>query len=40
MNTDITIMNLGRIFSSEESYRNFVDMVNEMDLELRSVNFG
>ena len=37
MNTDITISNLSSMFSSEDSFRTFVDMVNEMDLELMDV---
>ena len=38
MNTDITLSNLGSMFSSEDSYRTLVDMINEMDLELMDVN--
>ena len=37
MNTNITISNLNSMFSSEESYRNLVDMIEEMDLELMDV---
>ena len=37
MNTNITIANLNSMFSSEESYRNLVDMIEEMDLELMDV---
>ena len=40
MNTNLTISNLSSIFSSDDSYRNLVDMINEMDLELMSVNLG
>lgn len=40
MNTNVTLSNLSRMFSSEESYRNLIDMINEMDLELMSVNLG
>ena len=40
MDTNVTLSNLSRMFSSEESYRNLVDMINEMDLELMSVNLG
>ena len=40
MNTNVTLSNLSSMFSSEESYRNLVDMINEMDLELMSVNLG
>lgn len=39
MNTDITLSNLSSMFSSEESFRTLVDMVNEMDLELMDVAF-
>ena len=38
MNTNITLSNLGSMFSSEDSYRTLVDMINEMDLELMDVN--
>jgi hypothetical protein len=37
MNTNITLSNLSSMFSSEDSFRTFVDMVNEMDLELMDV---
>ena len=37
MNTNITLSNLSSKFSSEDSYRTLVDMVNEMDLELMDV---
>ena len=37
MNTNITLSNLCSMFSSEESYRNLVDMIEEMDLELMDV---
>ena len=37
MNTNITLSNLSSMFSSEDSYRTLVDMVNEMDLELMDV---
>ena len=40
MNTNVTLSNLSRMFSSDESYRNLVDMINEMDLELMSINLG
>lgn len=40
MNTNITISNLSSMFSSEESYRTFVDMVNEMDLELMDISLA
>ena len=38
MNTNITLPNLSSMFSSEDSYRTLVDMINEMDLELMDVN--
>lgn len=34
------ITKISSIFSSEESYRNLVDMINEMDLELLDVRFA
>lgn len=37
MNTNINLSNLSSIFSSEDAYRTFVDMVNDMDLELMDV---
>lgn len=37
MNTNINLSNLGSMFSSEDSYRTLVDMINEMDLELMDV---
>lgn len=40
MNTNINLSSLSPMFSSEDSFRNLVDMVNEMDLELLSVNIG
>ncbi len=40
MNTNLTLSNLSSMFSSEDSYRNLVDMVNEMDLELMGVYLG
>ena len=40
MNTNVTLSNLSRMFSSEESYRNLVDMINEMDLELMDINLS
>jgi len=40
MNTNITISNLSSMFSSEDSYRTLVDMVNDMDLELMDVCFA
>ena len=38
MNTNISLSNISSMFSSEESYRTLVDMINEMDLELMDVN--
>lgn len=38
MNTNITLSNLGSMFSSEDSYRTLVDMINEMDLQLMDIN--
>ena len=40
MNTNLTLSNLSSMFTSEDSYRNLVDMVNEMDLELMGVYLG
>lgn len=40
MNTNITLSNLSSMFSSEDSYRTLVDMVNDMDLELMDVCFA
>lgn len=40
MNTNINLSNLSSMFSSEDSFRTFVDMVNEMDLELMDVSFA
>ena len=37
MNTDITISNLSSMFSSEDSFKAFMDMANEMELELMDV---
>ena len=38
MNTNVTLSNLSSMFSSEDSYRTLVDMINEMDLQLMDVN--
>lgn len=38
MNTNITLSSISSMFSSEESYRTLVDMINEMDLELMDVS--
>ena len=37
MNTTLVLSNLSSMFSSEDSYKNLVDMINEMDLELMDV---
>lgn len=38
MNTDITLSRLSAMFSSDDSYRNLVEMINEMELELMDVS--
>ena len=38
MNTNITLSSISSMFSSEESYKTLVDMINEMDLELMDIN--
>ena len=40
MNTNITLSNLSSMFSSEDSYRTLVDMIDEMDLELMDINLA
>lgn len=40
MNTNITLSNLSSMFSSEDSYRTLVDMINEMDLELMDISLA
>ncbi len=40
MNTNITLSNLSSMFSSEDSYRTLLDMVNEMDLELMGISLS
>lgn len=40
MNTNISLSSLSSMFSSEDSFRTFVDMVNEMDLELMDVTLA
>lgn len=40
MNTNITLSSISSMFSSEESYRTLVDMINEMDLELMDVSLA
>ena len=37
MNTDFTFSNLSSMFSSEDSFKAFMDMANEMELELMDV---
>lgn len=37
MNTNITLSSLSSMFSSEESYKTLMDMVNDMDLELMDI---
>lgn len=38
MNTDNTLAFISTMISSEASYNALVDMINDMDLELMSVN--
>jgi hypothetical protein len=40
MNTNITLSSISSMFSSEESYKTLVDMINEMDLELMDINIA
>ena len=40
MNANLTISNLCSMFSSDDSYRALVDMIDEMDLELMDVNLS
>ena len=40
MNTNIILSNISSMFSSEESYKTLVDMINEMDLELMDINIA
>lgn len=40
MNTNVTLSNLSSMFQSEDSFRNLVDMINEMDLELIDVSMS
>ncbi len=37
MNANIALTDLSSMFSSEDSYRTLVDMINEMDLELMDI---
>ena len=38
MNTDNAISVLSSMFSSEDSFLTLMDMINDMDLELRDIN--
>ena len=38
MNTDINISAISAMFPSESSYMTFMDMVNDMELELTDIN--
>ena len=38
MNTESSISSLSAMFSSDDSYRNLVEMINEMELELMDVS--
>lgn len=40
MNTNITLSSISSMFTSEESYKTLVDMINEMDLELMDINLA
>lgn len=40
MNTNITLSSISSMFTSEESYKTLVDMINEMDLELMDINIA
>ena len=40
MNTNVNLSSISAMFSSEESYRTLVDMINDMELELMDVNFA
>ena len=40
MNTNIALSNISSMFSSEESYKTLVDMINEMDLELMDISLS
>ena len=40
MNANVTLSNLSSMFSSEDSYRTLVDMINDMELELMDVTLS
>jgi len=40
MNTSITLSDISSMFSSEESYKTLVDMINDMDLELMEISLS
>ena len=40
MNTNVNLSSISAMFSSDESYRTLVDMINDMELELMDVNFA
>lgn len=40
MNTNITLSSISSMFTSEESYKTLVDMINEMDLELMDITLA
>lgn len=40
MNTNITLSSISSMFTSEESYKTLVDMIDEMDLELMDINIA
>ena len=40
MNTNITLSSISSMFTSEESYKTLVDMIDEMDLELMDINLA
>lgn len=40
MNTDLILNDISAMFPSETSYRTFVDMFNDMDLELTDISLS
>ena len=40
MNTNIILSSISSMFTSEESYKTLVDMINEMDLELMDITLA
>ena len=40
MNTEINLSNISAMFPSESSYMTFVDMINDMDLELMDITLS